>query len=269
MACVCVAACAAVQGQQPTNAPSATMPATGLLSTRTLLRYDRYDETIAGTGAIERIRLEQELMYGVAPDWVAFAVVPGEHREANPPGAPGGDDTGLGDATLGVRHRLIRRDPGPLDTFRASASLAVRLPTGDDAFSADAPAFIVGAESTAILGRHGFNAAAKYELITGSAPEPLDAGSTLADHARLALAYLYRLDPAAYDASTEASVYTQLELIGHVLTNGDHGLELAPGVLIEGRRWAAEASVIVPLTEETGGRPEKQIGVAFGLRLLF
>ena len=264
---------AAATGQQPTNAASATMPAKGLLATRTIARFDRFDESISAggiaEGSIDRLRIEQELMYGLAPDIALLASVPVEHRVVETDGAETLDDTGVGDARLGVKYRFLRHDSSPLDTFRAAATISVRVPTGSDAFSVDAPAFSIDINTTTIRGRHGFNTSARYEITTGASELQLEPGDALSDHAALSFAHLYRLDPREYDASTRASAYTQLELLGHAQTNGDAGLDLAPGVLIEGRRWAAEASVIIPLFDDLSERPERQIGVVLGVRLLF
>lgn len=255
--------------QEPTNAPSATLPGPGLLTYRPMVRFDRFGEAPGGEeGRIERTRFMQHLMYGVAPEWGAFAEIAVIHRETR---SASGDenDTGVGDARLGVAHRFFRRDFGPLDTFRAVAEVSARIPTGGSAFSSDAVSPALGINTTTILGRHGINTAARYELTTGESESPIDPGDTLADHLFLAATHLYRLSPSSFAEGDNVAVYSQVDLLGHLETSGDAGLDLGLGVLVEGPRWAAEFSVILPVAEDVEERPEGEYGLALGLRFLF
>ncbi len=256
--------------QQPSNSPSATMPAPGLLSLRVMVRYDRLrDDPTGQQREVDAVRQMLHGSYGLAPGLVVFGETAFEREDMDAPGPIGGTRSGLTDSVLGVRYRFLRRDTGPIDTLRMALQAAARLPTGADAFSTDTVTPSVGVNLTMIRGRHGLNATAKYELTTGDTPQRLYPGDALADHLRVSAAHLYRLAPSSYAVSSESAWFTQLELLGHAETNGDASLELAPGLLYEARRWAAEASVLLPIAEDLERRPRRELGLMVGVRLLF
>lgn len=256
--------------QQPTNSPSATMPAPGLLATRVMLRYDQLGDD--PTGANRRVRALRQMVhatYGVGPGLVAFGETALAQQDIDSPGFADSSSTGLADSMLGVRYRFLRLDTGPINTLRMTAQAAVRLPTGDNAFSTDAVSPSVGVNLTMIRDRHGFNATSLFTLTTGDTPQRLHPGDSLADVIRVSAAHLYRVAPSSYAESSGSAWYTQLELIGYAETNGDTSLDIAPGVLFEARRWAAEASVLLPIAHDLERRPRREVGVALGIRVLF
>lgn len=256
-------------GQQPTNAPSATLPGPGLLTYRPMLRYDRFTDAPGGEeGDIERTRFMQHVMFGIAPEWAVFAEVSIVHRDTQ---TPAGDEsnTGLGDTRLGASWRFYRNDFGPLDTFRAAAQLSARFPTGSSDFSNDTVNPALGINTTTILGRHGINTAAMYELTTGESDNPIDPGDALADHLMLSATHLYRLLPSSFAEGDNIALYSQFDLLAHLETNGDASLDVGLGLLVEAPRWAAECSVILPVAEDLDERPESEFALALGLRFLF
>lgn len=255
--------------QEPTNAPSATLPGPGLLSWRPMVLYDRFGEGPGGDpGEVERTAFMHHLVYGVAPEWAGFAEVGLVHRESE---TPAGDDdsTGLGDSRLGARWRFARRDFGPLSTFRAVAEASVVLPTATGSLADDTFTPALGLFTTTILGRHGINTSARYEFTTGEKERVIDPGDGLADHLFLGGAYLYRLAPSSYAEGGTVAVYSQFELLGHAETNGDASLDTGLGLLVEAPRWAAECSVILPVAEDLEERPERDFGLVVGVRFLF
>lgn len=264
-----VCATQTASAQQPTNSPSATLPGPGLFTYRPMLRYDKFSDAPGGAdGQTERTRFMHHVMYGVAPEWGAFAEVSIVDRDAE---TPGGDEseTGLGDTTLGVSHRFYRHDFGPIETFRAAAQFSLRMPTGDSDFTNDTVNPSIGINTTTILGRHGVGASARYELTTGATDNPVDPGDGLADHLMVSGSHLYRIWPESYSEGSNVAVYSQVELLGHLETNGDASLDTALGVLVEAPRWAAEFSVILPVAEDLEERPESEFGIAIGVRFLF
>lgn len=270
IACATLAVCLPAAAQEPTNAPSATMPAPGLLTIRPMLRYDRLGNDPTGADRdVDRVREMLHAAYGLKPGLVAFGEFTLAQRSVDSPGPADGSDAGVADSILGLRYRFFRHDSGPLDTLRFAVQGAVRVPTGTDEFSSDSFNPSIGVTMTMIRGRHGVNASAKYELTTGSTPLRLDPGDALADHVQLTAAYLYRLAPASYADSSHSAWYTQIELLGHAETNGDADLEVAPGILYEARRWAVEASVILPVADDLERRPRRELGLVLGVRLLF
>lgn len=257
------------RAQQPTNAPSATLPGPGLFTYRPMIRYDRFKEGPGGSdGEIERTRFMHHLMYGLAPEWGAFAMVSLVSRDFE---SPSGDesDTGIGDTELGVSYRFFRHDFGPIETFRAAAQVSARLPTGSSEFSNDAVNPAIGITTTTIFGRHGLNTSAKYEFTTGETSNRIDPGDGLSDHLMLTGSYLYRLWPASYAEGGNIAVYSQVELLGHAETNGDASLDSGLGFLVEAPRWAVEFSVILPMAQDLEERPESEYGLALGVRFLF
>ena len=268
--CLCALVSSRAIAQEPTNAPSATMPAPGLLAIKTMFRYDRYRDD--PTGALRDVDMYRQMLhvaYGLRPGLVGFAQTSLMQRDIESPGPSDGFDSGVGDLMIGARYRFYRYDSGPTDTLRIALQGAVRLPTGASEFTTDTFSPSLAVNLTMIRGRHGFNASAGYHLTTGDTPQRIHAGDSLADHAHLSLAHLYRIAPASFATTSHAAWYTQLELLGHAETNGDTDLEFAPGLLYEARRWAAEASVLLPLFDDLEQRPDLEVGLVVGVRLLF
>lgn len=236
---------------------------------KSMLRSESFDGAPGGgEGETDRLRFMHHVMYGVRPELGAFAEISIVDRDID---SPAGDesDTGLSDSRLGISYRFFRRDFGPIETVRVAAEASVRLPTGTDGFSNDTVNPAVGLRATSILGRHGLSAAARYELTTGESGHPLDAGDSLADHLMLSGGHLYRLWPASFEEGDTIGLYSQVELLGHLETNGDASLDGALGLLVEAPRWAAEVSVILPIAEDLQDRPELEYGLAIGVRFLF
>ena len=270
IAAVGVAALAlGADAQESTNVPAATLPGPGLVMYRSMVRYESFDGAPGGgEGETDRLRFMHHVTYGIRPELGAFAEVSVVDRDIDSP-AGEESDTGLTDSRLGLLYRFYRHDFGPIETVRVSAEASVRLPTGTDEFSSDTVNPALGLRATSILGRHGINAAARYELTTGESDDPLDAGDTLADSLMLSGGHLYRLWPASFVGGGSVALYSQVELLGQLETNGDASLDGAIGLLVEAPRWAAEMSVILPIAEDLEDRPDLEYGLAIGVRFLF
>lgn len=265
-----LALCAPAEAQEPTNAPSATMPAPGLLTIRPMVRFDRMSDDPTGAGRqVDELRQMVHAAYGIRPGLVAFAETSFVQQDIDAPGPTNGSEAGLGDSMLGMRYRFFRHDPGPIDTVRLALQAVVRVPTGDDAFSSSSFNPSLGVNLTSIRGRHGFNASANYTFTTGDTNQRLRPGDSLADHLRLTGAYLYRAAPASYADSSEDAWFAQIEVLSDIETNGDASLDIAPGVLYEARRWAGEFSVLLPVADDVDDRLRREVGLAIGVRLLF
>lgn len=255
--------------QESTNVPAATLPGPGLVMYKSMLRFESFDGAPGGgEGDTDRLRFMHHVTYGIRPELGAFAEVSVVDRDID---APSGDDsdTGLTDSRLGLLYRFYRHDFGPIETVRVSAEASVRLPTGTDEFSNDTVNPALGLRATSILGRHGLSAAARYELTTGGSDHPLDPGDSLADDLMIAGGHLYRLWPASFEEGDTIGLYSQVELLGHLETNGDASLDGALGLLVEAPRWAAEVSVILPIAEDLEDRPDLEYGLAVVVRFLF
>ena len=90
-----------------------------------------------------------------------------------------------------------------------------------------------------------------------------------ADLLTLETSYLYRISPASYAAETSDSLYGVVESFVDYETNGDAEWRIAPGLLWEARRWAAEVSVILPAASDIEERAETEFGLVAGIRVLF
>jgi hypothetical protein len=156
-----------------------------------------------------------------------------------------------------------------IDTARFSVIAAVETPTGDDAFSSDSFDPVVGGVFTYIKGRHGFDAALRWEFNTGETPQPVRGGMGSANVLFYDAAYLFRVSPAAFGAGPNAALYAIIEANGLYETNGDNEVLLSPGIMYEARNFASELSVQLPVWQEIESRPKTEFTVTAGLRWLF
>jgi hypothetical protein len=138
----------------------------------------------------------------------------------------GFDGDGWRYASLRLKQRVIQRDTGPIDTWRASVHGGVEWFDGRD----PGPRF--GVVSTTIRGRHGWNGQAEWH-----------GGMSKQDRFELNASYLYRLAPDVYQPGTRGAWYTMLESLNQLGGDGEHRGDLASGLLYEARRWAAEISL--------------------------
>ena len=213
--------------------------------------------------------------YGLRSDVALAAYVPVAYRETHfsgsPPAGEGANaaDAGLDDALVAVKWRLLRHDFGPIDTARFSLVAGAELPTGADAFSSDSVDPVVGGVFGYIQGRHGADAEVLWKFTTGGEDEAVRPGEGSADLLSYGAAYLFRVAPPRFSAGSAGAVYAILEANGAYETNGDNELLIAPGVLVETRGFAVEASVQLPLWQDLDHRPETEFTVTLGARFLF
>lgn len=255
------------QAQETTNTRSATLPGVGRVQLKQAVFVETFDPDRDGT-TITDTTLTTSLVVGVARETALIAHVPFRLRDSDSPGAPD-SDAGFGDAHVGIRHRFIRDDFGALDTLRVAFDARLELPTGHPEFTSDSwdPEFSINANY--IRDRHGFNASAGWKFTTGDNASPRRAGDSLADRANLHTAYAFRINPEQYTADTTGATYLQMELLSHAETNGDTEISIAPGLLYEGQRFAAEASLLLPVHADTSERPSRRASFVVGIRLLF
>jgi hypothetical protein len=255
--------------QEAINTTAATQPGVG----RTVLReqlhwYTGRQDVAGGRAETDELLLQTSLSAGIRHDLALGLDLPVSLRNTQfSPGTGMADDHGdvdAGDLRLLAKWRLHHADTGPLDTERASLLLGMQFDTGqgtslhpDFARGSNDP--IAGGVYTAVTGRHGFNAALEATISTSG-----DASDLRADGA-----WLYRLAPAGYAADTKAAWYVVAELNGRYQTNGDTELLFSPGLMYEARKWTLELSVRLPALQDLDHRPEIDLGVVLGVRLLF
>lgn len=243
--------------------PAATLPSPGVLIPRVQARAYLFEDS--------QWLLEQSLRleYGIARDLSISADLPLYQGFFDSP-RPSEGEFGLGDLELNLELRVLREDLNAVDTVRASVFAGAELPTGTDGFGGDSVDPFAGAVITAILGRHGFDAAARYTFVTGDGLFlPIFASDTPDDFANLDLGYAYRLYPAEYGEERVGAWYATLELNTTWTVGGEHEVLLSPGLLLEAPSYALEFGLQVPVSEDRVNAPELRLGLLFGLRLIF
>jgi len=239
-----------VSAQEPAFMEAATQPGANQSYARLLFLFgERSDADSAGDEFTARIKLA----YGVDANLAALVDADYQHVRSDP-----GDESeeGFSLATLRLKHRLFKRDLGPLNTWRASVLAGVDIPGASDELARDHASPRLGMVTTAILGRHGLNAQVDW---TGRVDDP-DLFAVNASH-------LYRLAPTEYSAQTAGAWYTMVESLNEFSDSGDSRANLALGILYEARRWAWEVSYFLPLAEN--GPEEIDYQVETGVRYLF
>lgn len=255
------AACAVAHAQEAPLSDAATQPAKGKVTFRESLRFTRYefegrdiDQWVANT----------RLTLGLSGKLSLSADIPVVLEDD-----PLDQSEGLGDVRLGLKWRFWQHDTGAIETRRLAMIGGLRVPTGSDGVSAEGFDPFVGVVFTMVHGRHGLNAAARYQFSTDGMDNPLGPGMGGDDALSLETSYLFRVAPEAYGPDTHGSWYAVAESFVDWETNGDTSWRLAPGLLYEARRWAAEVSVVLPLAEDVRERAETDFGLAAGVRVLF
>lgn len=253
--------------QETTNTPAATLPGVGRVQIKQSLRLESFDPDREGR-TVTDTTLTTSVVIGVARELAVLAELPVRSQDADAPAMPD-NNSGFTDAHIGMRYRFIRKDLGPLDTLRVALDARLQLPTGNDSFTSDSVNPDVSINANYIRERHGFNASLGWLFTTGARDTPRRAGDTLADRATLNTAYAFRINPEEYNETTTGATYLQLELLTNAETNGDTEAAIAPGLLYEGQRFAAEASLILPVHADTSERPSSRGSFVIGARFLF
>ncbi len=254
-------------GQEANLSVAATQPAKGSITWREQVRFTRYE---LSDRDIDQLVVNTRLTLGLTGAVSAWADVPVIAERDRSDMAP--NNNGLGDVSLGLKWRFWQHDTGAIETKRLAAFGGVSLPTGEEGLSSDGFDPFVGLVYTMVHGRHGVNASARYRVNTDgtdAALGPIGAGMGSADLLTLETSYLYRISPASYAAETSGSLYGVVESFVDYETNGDAEWRIAPGLLWEARRWAAEVSVILPAASDIEERAETEFGLVAGIRVLF
>jgi hypothetical protein len=260
--------------QEAPLTPSATQPSPGSWVLRTTARVSTFT---GGAAPVEREGFLTEervrLALGLTKELSVEANMPFYQASLEDP-KPGQtafdtDPAGLGDLDLTLKLRLWKEDLGPVDTMRVALFAGTEIPTATAGFGSRSFDPVIGIASTTILGRHGIGTSLSYRFTTDDANDALLPGDSLADLVTAQAAYLFRIAPEEYGEAHVGAWYVMAECIANYETNGDIDIDLAPGILYEGPRFAFEAGVLLPLYRELEHRPETGIGGYIGLRFLF
>lgn len=255
--------------QEATHTPAATQPADGAFYLRQKLQFLSFgNDPSPKSREIDQVISTTTFTYGLRRDMslsLSLPVVYEERQEVSDTDR----EFGVEDFSLTFKYRPVQVDLSPIDSVRLAVFGGVEFPSGDGDFSSHSFDPFVGVVFTAILGRHGFNQSLSYKCNTGGDEFAIRPGDGRDDAVRYDTAYLFRLSPAEYSADTEAATYFTLELNGLYETNGDNEVLLGPGILYEARSFALEAAVGLPVVQDVRHRPEVDLMVTFGLRILF
>lgn len=267
-----LAAPGGAKAQQSTDMPAAVQPGWEVPVVRQEVMYTRHDDPRAGGfGSIDMFEIETTFAYGIGRTSALMVHVPVMYWDLNNPTPdPDADGWGLDDITAMYQWRFYQEDVGPIETRRAVLLAGLEIPSYDDGFSSESFDPLLGVAYTRIDGRHGFNASALWKFNTGTEDGfTVEFGDSKHDALKLDGSYLYRLAPEAYTAETTGSHYFQAQLLGRYETTGDVQLMFAPGWMYEGRQWAYEATVHLPVWQELDSRAELEWGINLGIRYLF
>lgn len=239
-----------VSAQEPAFMEAATQPGANQSYARLLFLFGERSDP---DSAVDEFTARIKLAYGVDANLAALVDADYQHVRTDP-----GDQSeeGFSLATLRLKYRLFKHDLGPLNTWRASVLAGADIPGTSDELARDHASPRLGMVTTAILGRHGLNAQVDW---TGRVDDP-DLFAVNASH-------LYRLAPTEFSAQTSGAWYTMVESLNAFSDSGDSRADLAVGFLYEARRWAWEASYLLPLAEN--GLEEIDYQVETGVRYLF
>jgi hypothetical protein len=237
---------------------SATQPAAEVLAWRQQFRYMNY------TGSMNESSARTILSYGLSGNLAIEGQLPIIAMTGG-----GHDEFGAGDLTLLAKTRIWQRHDGSIDTARIGLFGGAALGIGPDDLTGGGVDPIIGAVYMQVVGRHGFNLAAQYQLTTAGSRTPMMPGAGKADLFKLDGAYLWRLAPSEYSTENDAAWYLTAEANGFYETNGDSEILLAPGILFEGTQCAIELGVQLPVARCVTQRPAQNVGVTIGFRLLF
>lgn len=249
--------------QEMLNMPSATAPSPGVIIPRAQLRAYAFERDQWLVEQAFRVDVGVVRDVSVSADLSLFQGFLDGPR-------PSDGEFGLGDLECAIELRVLREDLNAIDTVRAAVFAGTEIPTGTEGFGGDSADPFAGAVITAILGRHGVDAAARFTFVTGGGvAHPIFASDTADDFANLDVGYAYRLYPEEYGEEREGAWYATLEINSILTTGGEHEVLLSPGVLLEAPEYALELGLHVPISDDRAHMPALRLGVLLGVRLIF
>ncbi len=257
--------------QEATNTPAATQPSAGAWYLRQKLQYIHYGSDPGPEDRdINRFIASTSLTYGITRNLSITGDLPValsfEDQQTS-----GDEETlfGTEDAAISLKWRPFQWDTSPVDSVRLAFFGGVELPTGTGDLGSHSFDPFAGAVMTAIRGRHGLNQSLQFKLNTGGDDFNSRPGDGPSNAVRSDTAYLFRLSPETYTADVTAATYLTLELNGLYETAGNVEFLFGPGILYEARSFALEASIGVPVYQDVDDRPETNIVITLGFRILF
>lgn len=270
IACSVSADGALAQEAMYTNA--ATMPSRDVWVVRPQFNYYQFGANPGdGSTKTEVYEAVTSVQYGIARGWSLTLDIPVQWRTQEFADGREDSDKGVDDLDAMFKYRFYKDDTGGVDTLRAAALFGARFASGDDHdFSSQSVNPHFGAVVTMVRGRHGFNQELDWTFNTGGSDDDNFGGNDgSSDALKYNTAYLFRIFPERYTATTTGSWYITAELNGLYETNGDNEIRFSPGLMYEGRNFALEFMMQFPFIHDLDHRAELDISVGFGVRVTF
>lgn len=262
----------AARAQEAMYTQAATMPSPGTAVIRSQIHFELYGSNPAsGVSSTEKIELMNSVAIGLVRD-LALNLDLAMEAQRQQDGATGAwsSDKDIDSIDAMLKWRIYQNDPGGIDTERIALLFgAVFDNAQDDDLSGLAVNPHVGAVYTRVKGRHGFNQDLLFRVNTSGDEADNYGGDGPSDMLHANSAYVYRIYPDRFRPDSDGAWYTTLELSAMYETNGDVELRWAPGIMYEGRRFAWEAMVQLPLVNEVDNRAELDVRFGFGIRYTF
>lgn len=265
---VAAAISASAFAQEAMYTAAGTMPGPGIMVFRQQLHQYRYGASVDQNQQKSLItQLDQTLQIGLAPEMSLTLDLPAEYANTTLLSGDREFDTTVPEVDAMFKWRFIRKDTGGIDTTRAAIMIGARTDL-EDGVNVDPH---IGVVFTQVIERHGWNAELHFTHTTGGVRDRLDntGGEGTADALRLNLAYVYRIEPAAYTSESTGAWYITTELNSIAETNGDKEVRFSPGLMFEGRKFGFELMAQVPLWNNLDRRAELDWAIGIGWRLLF
>jgi len=259
-------------GQEAMYTNAATMPSKGVFVVRPQFNYTRFGSNPGGEARqTELYEASTSIQYGFARAWSFTLDIPVQWRDQRLADGTSDSDHGVDDLDALFKYRIFKEDTGGVDTIRAAILGGARFASGDDAdFSSQSFNPHFGAVVTMVQGRHGLNQEVDYTFNTGGSDDDnFGGGEGASDALRYNTAYLFRVSPEQYTSTTTGSWYVTAELNGIYETNGDNEIRFSPGILYEGRDFAFEVMMQLPMIDDLRYRAEIDFSVGVGVRITF
>lgn len=269
-----VLACATstANAQEAMYTQAATMPSPGTYVYRTQFHLWAYGSNPAdGSKRTEKVESMNTLAIGLVRDWALNIDMTAEaNRTEDGTTGEWKSDKSIEEVDLMVKWRIYQNDRGGIDTERIALLGGVVFDNAqDDDLAGIAVSPHVGAVYTVVRGRHGFNQDLLFKLNTGGDNADNFGGEGPSDAIFFNSAYVYRFYPSRFRPDSEGAWYITAEMNGLYETNGDIELRWSPGVMYEGRWYAFEVMMQLPLWNEVDHRAELDAGFGFGFRFTF
>jgi hypothetical protein len=257
--------------QEAMYTQAATMPGPAGVIYRTQVHVARYGtEPTTNVARATELELINAVQIGLVRDLSLTLEAPVVFKRETLNDGSRDSDSGVEDLDAMLKYRIYREDGKGVNTTRIALLGGAQFASGDDGdFSSKSVNPHLGGVISIIRGRHGFSQDASFKLNTRGDDAGNRGGDGPSNVFMLNSSYVFRLFPDAFTSESIGAWYTTTELSCYFETNGDSELRYSVGIMYEGRRWAFEAMVQLPLWNELDHRAELDWACGVGFRFSF